>query len=329
MTNSSHSLPANINGVFATRLIMTNNTQEWNAIEEALRAVGLSADSRLRSTGIAMHRKRWQQGQASGKILARYADDLHILSILTQAQHVALPVDFWDARTPVMQAVGLDEYALVHALAALPYQPYVSFLARCYGHLEAFKQNNNATTAVATVLMLLRESANYVRGEHPLVMTATRPRLSREQQAIFLWQQVATGTNRQIPHLHRDAYTHSYWARFNVVEMWHYHTGTEIGVDAVWGLSGFHPGYIRDPKNTNQIEHLTISALSQTVLHIPPFLLNVVENAQWLLHESSLESARADKAVNRAVARHFLPYFTLQNPQPACNHLLQALSQQP
>ena len=307
---------------------MTNINRGWYAVDEQLRALGLSASGRLRSTGIDAHRNRLETGQVSGEKLARYAADLRVLTELTGAQGVKLPVDFWDVQTPAMQVVGLDEYALVNALAANPYRSYVSFLARCYGHLTAFKQGAG-TTAVTTSLSLLRESAAYIQGGNTRVMATLRSRLHPEQQAIFLWQQVATGTNRQIPYVHRDAYTHSYWSRFNVVEMWHYQVQDEIGVDATWGLSGFHPGYIRDPANTNQIEHAAISALSQSVLHIPLFLLNALEDAQWLLRESSLESARADKAVNCAVARHFLPHFTLQNAPAACARLEQALSRPP
>ena len=307
---------------------MTNDNRADNAVFESLRAVGLSENGRLRSTGIAAHRKRLEMGQVSGETLARYAADLRVLSGLSKAQGVDVPLDFWDARTLAMRVVGLDEYALVNALAANPYRPYVSFLARCYGHLTAFKQNAR-TTAVATILNLLRESVAYVEGQHPRPMTTLRPRLSPEQQAIFLWQQVATGTNRQVPYIHRDAYTHSYWGRFNVVEMWHYHLNNEIGVDATWGLSGFHAGYVRDPANTNQIEHAVISALSQKVLRLPLFALNALEDAQWVMRESSLESARADQAVNRAIARHFLPLFTLQNAQTACDSLEDALSRPP
>ncbi len=307
---------------------MTNDNREDNAIFESLRNVGLSENARLHSTGIAAHQQRLEAGQVSGKTLARYAADLRVISDLSKAAGADVPLDFWDARTPAMQAVELDEYALVNALAANPYRPYVSFLARCYGHLAAFKQDAQ-TTAVATILNLLRESVLYVQGEHPRPMTTLRPRLSPEQQAIFLWQQVTTGTNRQVPYLHRDAYTHSYWGRFNVVEMWHYHLNNEIGVDATWGLSGFHPDYVRDPANTNQIEHAVISALSQKILRMPLFALNALEDAQWVMRESSLESARADQSVNRAVARHFLPLFTLQNAQAACDSLEHALSRPP
>ena len=307
---------------------MTNTISDWETIHAQLQALELSAAGLLRSTGIAGHRKRLEAGEVSAEMLARYAADLCVLAELAYAEGADVPIDFWDARTPAMQAVGLDEYALVNALAANPYRPYVSFLARCYGHLWAFKQGGQ-TTAVAAALNLLRESAAYIQGEHPRVMTRSRRRPRGEQQAIFLWQQVTTGTNRQVPHLHRDAYTHSYWGRFNVVEMWHYHIQKDIGVDAVWGLSGFHPGYVRDPANTNQIEHVTISALSQSVLRLPAFLLNGLEDAQWLLHESSLEAARADQAVNRAVARHLLPCFTLQSVELACVRLEQALARPP
>ena len=229
------------------------------------------------------------------------------------------------ATTPGMAAAAQDEYAMVHALSRPEYREYVRLLGRCYGHLCRFKAGRGVT-AVATALSMLREVTVYIREGHCTEMTSSCHGLKPEQQAIFLWQQVVTGTNRQVPYLHRDAYTHGNWGRFNVVEMWRYGVGSEIAVDDVWGLSGFAPQFIRDSTNTNQIEHMTISALAQMVLGLPALFLDILEDMEWVLRKGTYAASQADKGVNRAVARRFRPLFRLDDPEPACESLEQALA---
>jgi len=222
-------------------------------------------------------------------------------------------------------AEGHDEYAVVRALCLPEYREYVRLLGRCYRQLCELKAGRNGS-AVATALMLLQETTTYVRGGHCADMTACRPGMKPEQQAIFLWQQIVSGTNRQIPYLHRDAYTHGGWSRFNVVEVWRYRVGKNIGVDDVWGLSGFAPRFVGDSTNTNQIEHMAITAVAQIVLRIPVLLLDILEELEWMLRKGTKAASQADKLVNRAVARQLLPVYNLQDPERACELLEKELS---
>jgi hypothetical protein len=217
-----------------------------------------------------------------------------------------------------------DEYAVAHAFSQPEYLEYVRLLGRCYGHLCDFKAGRNGT-AVTTALTLLRETAAYVCAGHCRDMASTCPAAKPEQQAIFLWQQIVAGTNRQVPYIHRDAYTHGAWGRFNVVAMWQFSIGAKASVDEVWGLSGFSEPFIGDATNTNQIEHMTITALAQIVLGIPAVLLVVLEEMEWMLRKGTYAASKADERVNRAVARHFRPLFRLEDPGPACEALEQAL----
>jgi hypothetical protein len=307
---------------------MANTTKEQETSLRQLAAAGLSETKVLRSVGLATHRQRLEAGAVDAATLAHYADDLRILSETSARAGTPIPVDFWDARTEAMAAAGIDEYALVRKLAAPEFQPYIELLARCYGLLRTFKRAGDAPprTAVGTALNILQEVAGYIRAGHPTEMTRTRPRLTPEQQAIFLWQQILTGTNRQVPYLGRDAYTHSYWGRFNVVEMWRYEIRQDAWIHGIWGLSGFDNFFIRDPHNTNQIEHLAITSLAQIVLRLPLMLLNTLEDLESLLHQASWIEGAADKALNRAVAREFCPFFTLEDPQSACERLERVLA---
>jgi hypothetical protein len=96
----------------------------------------------------------------------------------------------------------------------------------------------------------------------------------------------------------------------------------------LWGVSGFHPDYVGPASNNNQIEHMAISAVTQRVFHIPVVALSAVEYAQWKLQSGvEKDEAHADIALNRAVARDFLPYYSVDNPTRATKRLTEALSQ--
>ena len=73
---------------------------------------------------------------------------------------------------------------------------------------------------------------------------------------------------------------------------------------------------------------MAISAVTQRVFHVPVAALSAVEYAQWRLQRGVEESeARADSALNEAVARDLLPYYSVSNPQRAAERLIEALSQ--
>jgi hypothetical protein len=68
--------------------------------------------------------------------------------------------------------------------------------------------------------------------------------------------------------------------------------------------------------------------VAQRVFHVPALALSVVEYAQWKLQRGVEESeARADSALNHAVARNLLPYYSVNNPRRAAEWLIQVLSQ--
>ena len=73
---------------------------------------------------------------------------------------------------------------------------------------------------------------------------------------------------------------------------------------------------------------MAISAVTQRVFHVPALALSAVEYAQWKLQPGVKEGeARADTALNQAVAHDLLPYYSVNNPARACVQFAQALSQ--
>ena len=298
---------------------------ERDRLQGRLQDVGLSAQGRLQSTGIARHLERLEAGQVSPGDLSAYADNLQALSVLCELAGPRIPADFWDVRTPAMDAAGMDEYKIVAKMNRPEFAAYVSLLDRCFQHLETFKSEGKQT-AVATALTLLQEAAVYVRAGHTTEMTALRPHLRPAQQAIVLWQLLVVGTNRQIPFIHRDAYTHRYWGRFNVVEIWRFHANVDENADQTWGLSGFSERFIGDATNTNQIEHMTITALAQMVLGIPAPFLDVVEELEWMLRKGTKAASRADEQLNRTVCKYLCSGFHLEDLIPACERLTQELA---
>lgn len=303
---------------------MNLNHRAASELHRALSNTGLSQVSVLNSTGIAGHFGRLSGGLAETATIVQYAADLAELSAISAEGGEAIPADFWDVRPSAATATWNDEYSTARNLVH-DYSGYVRLLGASFRKLVALNEQR-AGTAVSVSLAILADAAAYVRSGGCVAMTDSRRGLCAEQQAIFLWQQIVSGTNRQIPYLHRDAYSHGRWSRFNVVEMLRYRLRRDIAVDEAWGLTGFAIRFIGDSSNTNQIEHMAISAVAQSVLRIPTFVLDIVEELEWLLRKGTREASRADERVNRAVSRCLLKEFQVDNPGPACARLQQELA---
>jgi hypothetical protein len=290
-----------------------------NEAAAALRGVGLSEQGVLSSTGTARHVDRLAGGEVSAGLLLEYAGDLGAITQISRECGSAIPVDFWDVRTSEMVTAGMTEYSLARRLVR-DCPDYVRLLGNCWSALIAMRIDRSGT-AVSTSLSILRNASNYAAAGGPMISTESRPSLSEAQRAVYLWQQIVSGTNRQIPYLRRDAYSHGMWARMIVVELWRYHVRATPTVDEVWGLTGFSQRFIGDGTNTNQVEHMAISAVAQCVLRIPVFVLDLVEELEWILRKGTHDASRADERVNGAVARFLLRDFRVNDPDPACARL--------
>lgn len=291
---------------------------------ERLRALGMSEHGALGSIGVARHQQRRVDGTITPRMLDVYAAALERIRVCARAGDHAIPVDFWDVCSPAMRRAGYDEYRMAQTLAQPDLQPYLALLGRAFVRFAAMKGDADQT-AVATALAILEDTSAYIRAGHSTCTIRALPWLNQPQQALVLWQQLLTGSTRRLPLLGLEIIPHGVWGRFNVASMWRY---TGAGSGAAWSVSGFHPDYVGPASNDNQIEHMAISAVTQRVFHAPVVALSLVEYTQWRFQSGVQEGeARADMALNVAIARDLLPYYSVHNPARACARLAFALSQ--
>ncbi|MBA3825688.1 MAG: hypothetical protein H0X24_17550 [Ktedonobacterales bacterium] len=290
----------------------------------ALHALGLSAAGVLGSTGTRRHAERLARGTVTEATLARYAQDMATI-VGVAGSHI--PSDFWDVQSLAMHAAGLTEYAAVARLAQPDYTAYVRLLGRAFARFCALQEDPTGDTALAATCDLLRLSVAAVRSGVAAPVFTVVPRFSSTARALFLWQQLVSGTTRWVPVVQRPLFPHSVWSRYNVATMWQYRVRRGSSVAALWGVSGLHAEYVGAPHNTNQIEHLTISAVLQAAHQVPTALLNFIEIADAALTPAVPTAERdADIALNRAVAHEFLPRFTLAKADDAIEHLRAVLA---
>ena len=310
-------------GVSARNVHAMLNHRATSELHKSLIDARLGQAQILDCSGISRHFERLASGETDSATLAQYAEDLAALCALSREGGEEIPGSFWDV-PPKTETPWPDEYSAARAFVT-EYPDYIRLLGTSF-HRFVENQECRQPSAVSIALSILADVSAYVASGASVVMTESRGGLCADQQAMFLWQQILTGSSRQIPYIHRDAYTHGPWARHNVVEMWRYRIGAQISVDEAWGLTGFSDRFVGDATNTNQIEHMAISAVAQSVLRIPVLLLDVLEEMEWLLRKGTRAASRADEQVNRAVAHCLLPEFCANNPRPACARLEQELA---
>lgn len=291
---------------------------------ERLRALGLSERGALSSTGVAQHQRQRAEGTITPRTLDLYATSLERIVARASVGEHAIPVDFWDVCSPAMRHARYDEYRMARTLAQPDLQSYLALLGRAFDRFVAMKSGAGAM-AVAAALAILEDASAYIRSGHSTRTVRALPWLNQPQQTLVLWQQLLTGSTRRLPVIGLEIIPHGIWGRFNVATIWRY---ASVGSDAAWGVSGFHPDYVGPATNANQIEHMAISAVTQLMYHVPVAALSAVEYAQWRLQRGVEEDeARADIALNHAIARDLLPYFSVDNPARSVERLMQTLSQ--
>jgi hypothetical protein len=290
-----------------------------------LTAAGLSEHGTLGSVGIAGHLAHLRAGAVSAKRLVAYARDLTCIARHTLP--AGIPVDAWDV-PPDQHSGTSDVYAVAQVLAQPEHLAYLGYLAQAFRRFARF-QRGDGTTAVMTVLDLLLVAARAVQAGVALPPLAPVRERTRDQQALFLWQQIAVGSTRWAPIIHYPLVPHTAFSRCNVATLWQYAQGRAQSLSALWGVSGFHAGYIGDPHNDNQIEHLTITAVMQGVFGVGLGILNALEWGERLSPHVPAAEMHADIALNRAVASVLLPAFTSHAPERAVLRMRAALAQPP
>jgi hypothetical protein len=302
--------------------------RELHAMAESaahLAAAGLSEHGTLGSVGIVGHLARLRADAVTEARLMAYACDLTRIAHLTEP--AGIPVDAWDVPPTTRRGMG-DVYALAHVLAQPEHAAYLRFIAQAFQRFARF-QRGDGTTAVATALDLLLLAARAVQSGAALPPLAPVRGRSRDQQALFLWQQIAAGSTRWVPIIHLPLVPRTAFSRCNVATLWQYAQERAQSLSALWGVSGFHAGYVGDPHNDNQIEHLTITAVMQGVFGVGLPILNALEWGERLSPDVPAAEMHADIALNRAVAGVLLPAFTSHAPERAVLRMRAALAQPP
>jgi hypothetical protein len=278
-----------------------------------LEAVGLTPGPYLDASGIETHLARLAGGDINAETLTQYRADLQHLNEVTTEYGAQVPTSFWDVATEAMAEGNVTEYNLTNGLAQPALDSYVGLFGRAFERFKRFKEAEPGTdTALDAELDLLLYTIDYLDDVlGPLSADApAADREARAAEAVRIWQSLVVGTTRFNPVTDEEMVAQTLSSRMNVGEMWRHYTGEEITHPEAWGVTGFVEKFVGDPRNVNQVEHLSISMFIQLVLKEPALILSLEEDKELLAGHSSGEAmALADKAVNNAVASEFAPYF--------------------
>jgi hypothetical protein len=280
------------------------------AIGDRLRAAGLTESGYLSSTGVAEHLRRLHVGEVSLEGLHAYANDLQRLAEVTATYGEAIPTPFWDVQTAEMRANTLTEYGAVAAIAMPGSEPYLALLAQAYNRLARLHADEQ-DTAVNAAFDVFQSVVDYYEEVSGLPPDNAEGRAGYGRGLVLVWQQVMFSTSRNNPLTGERLITHDVFNHFNVTDMWRYRVGESLGIGEIWGVSGFAPRFVGDPKNDNQVEHTTISMTLQLVLGEPLIALNLIEDRDLLTGHESTTHAAADIAINTVVGDEFEPRFAV------------------
>lgn len=273
------------------------------ALETRLLAVGLHPTGALSDLGVDDHLARLASGAVDGATLNAYADAIERLSARSAANGQPLPPTLWDVSTPALREAGWSVYTLTEALASDAGAVHVDLLSDAYAAFLANRPN-----ALEGALALLPLARTYVEALPEEARAEREPHAKTEGEAtLLIWQALLSGTNRHNPLTHRPLWSHGYVGHFSVPHIHQYATGEGLTPSQVWGVGGFDPTFVGPPSNSNQVEHLGISALLQGVARVPGAVLSAVEAMEVVVDHEDPAAAEADRALNAVVRNVLLP----------------------
>ncbi len=289
-------------------------------LEQRLLAVGLHPTGQLSDLGVDDHLARLEADKVDAATLSAYADAIGELSAVSADRGQALPPTLWDVSTPALREAGWTVYTLTEAMASDAGAIHVALLSDAYAAFLERKPN-----ALEGALALLPLSRNYVE-TLPESARAERERHAKTegQATLLIWQALLSGTSRYNPLTHRPLWSHGYIGHFSVPHIHQYATGEGLTASQVWGVDGFNPAFVGPPTNSNQVEHLGISALLQGVAHVPGAVLAATEAFEVFVDHDDPAAARADRALNDVVRTVLLPRME-EDPNALVSALTKAL----
>ncbi|AXT27154.1 hypothetical protein D1823_11535 [Ruegeria sp. AD91A] len=299
--------------------------QEGSAeVRQRLLEVGLHPTGILSDLGVDDHLVRLEKGEVSASVLIAYADAIEALTNQSTKRGQALPPTLWDVSTPALLDAGWTVYSLTTALASEAGRVHVDLLTDAY---SAFLENR--PDALQGALALLPLAGSYVRALPEEARAEHEVHAKTDGEAtLLIWQALLTGTTRHNPITHRPLWSHGFVGHFSVPHIHQYATGTGLTPSQVWGVEGFSPTFVGTAANSNQVEHLGISALLQGVASVPGAVLSAVESIEVAVDGEDDAAAAADKALN-AVVRDILVPRKEEDPHKLAAALHTALAAQP
>jgi hypothetical protein len=186
--------------------------------------------------------------------------------------------------------------------------PYLRVLAKSYQRFLLLKTSDGSDTAVDAALDMMAIALDYVRSVPTRLLLEHGNEIEDETSAtIMTWQNLVAGTTCTNPVTKAPAYSHGFLARFTVWKIYEHDQRRAMGVSEAWGVSGFAPRYVGPATNGNQIEHMSISLVLQTILDTPAVGLAALEEAKVLSGSAPQAEAAADMALKQAIHDVFLP----------------------
>ncbi|MCB0058198.1 MAG: hypothetical protein KDE45_14270 [Caldilineaceae bacterium] len=279
-----------------------------------LRAAGLNEQPMLGDTAISGHMQRLAAGEVDAETLLQYAADLERLNRFSTEQGGSIPTAFWDVRSKEMAANGWDEYTVVRQIAVPEAEPYLLLLAQGYGRFLRFKAAEAAgeDTALDAALDIFAAVAVYQEKMSPQPEPVDDPAAvkGRADAMLMVWQSLVAGSTRTNPLTGEPLFSHSIFARDNVGTIYQYDVGQEMSIAEMWGVTGFAPQFVGIAQNNNQVEHMSISMVLQLVLGESAIVLDGIEVEKAAAGKADEAEAQADMALNNAIQRDFVPFFT-------------------
>lgn len=237
--------------------IITKEHEGLAKVRQRLLDVGLHPTGVLSDLGVDDHLVRLGEGEVSASALLAYADAIEALTTQSTKRGQALPPTLWDVSTPALLDAGWTVYSLTAALASEAGRAHVDLLTDAY---SAFlKEQPNALQGALALLPLagvyVRALPEEARAEHEIHAKTDG------KATLLIWQALLTGTSRHNPITHRPLWSHGFVGHFSVPHIHQYATGNGMTPSQVWGVGGFSPTFVGTASNSNQVEHLGISAL--------------------------------------------------------------------
>lgn len=285
-------------------------TRTQKPLRQQLIEAGLNITPTLGDIGVDGH---MEAHDVDHQVLAEYADNLALLKQKLIEVGQELPMPFFDVQTEQMTEYGWTPYKVVKNLVQPDNAPYIKLLATSFQRFLRFKENKGDDNAVDAALDMFQFAKDYLAKIPDSHRAQHLHGTSNHSQAVILtWQTLVAGSTRKNPLTRQPVYSHGFVSRFNVSTMYQYYMNKGMGLSEAWGVTGFAKQFVGPKRNSNQIEHMSISIMLQAVLGEPLIILNGLEREKQLTGQAPADEAKADMMLNSTIREVFLPSYAAE-----------------